>query len=73
MASSAIVTAKTGPAVTVTTLTLSDVRSMLFDLAGKSVLSITLESGQVREFDIAASTTLTATITAGSLALTISQ
>lgn len=73
MSSSATITGKTGPAQTVTALSLTDVRSFLFNVAPTSVLQVTLNDGRVREFDIAATATVTATISSGVMALTINQ
>jgi hypothetical protein len=70
----AVTVGKTGPAVAVASLTLSNIRSLFVDLNGRNVLQVMLENGAVREFDINATTTFTCTITAGgNAAFTISQ
>jgi hypothetical protein len=73
MGSTATITGKTGPGLTVTAISLSDVRSFLFNLSPSSVLKVTLNGGEVRDFDLGATTTITATISGGIMALTISQ
>lgn len=73
MPSTATVTAKAGPALTVTSATFSDVREFLLRLGGKSVLQITDDSKGIREFDINATTTLTCTIASGVATIVVSQ
>lgn len=72
MPSTATITSKTGPALTVTSLVLNNVTQILFRTAPKDVLEITCSEG-IKEFDIAASTTVTATISSGVIAITVSQ
>lgn len=64
MASQLTVTkSKTGPAVTVTSLVLSNLKQFNLDMDRK-VLTTNSDAG-LREFDVNATTTLTCTITAG--------
>lgn len=72
MPSQATITAKTGPAQTVTALVLTNLRTFNLDLAGRSVLFTDSDQGK-REFDIAATTTLTCTIAAGVATIVVSQ
>lgn len=73
MPSTATVTAKTGPALTVTAATFPDVREFLLKLGGKSILQINDDSRGIKEFDINATTTLTCTIAAGVATIVVSQ
>lgn len=72
MASSATVTGKTGPAVTVTSLSLTGVTELQVLTAPKSVVQITHSKG-ISQFDLAATTTFTVTPSSGNLTITISQ
>lgn len=72
MASSVLYTGKTGPAQAVTTLTMSNVRDIDFNIQ-EEVLYVTLENGQVRQFDLAATTTLTGTASAGNFTFSVTQ
>lgn len=74
MPSTATITAKTGPAQTVTALALTGVTRFDCQLGGRNVLQVWQDSGIIKEFDINATTTLTCTITAGgNAAFTVSQ
>lgn len=73
MSSTATITSKTGPAITVTSLALTDVRSFNFQVSPTSVLKVTFTDGRVTDFDIAATATVTATISSGVMAVTVSQ
>ena len=73
MPSTATITSKTGPAATVTSLLLSDVREFLLQLGGKSRLQVTDNNVGIKEFDINATTTLTCTIAAGVATIVVSQ
>lgn len=64
MASSATITAKAGPANTVTAQALTGIKKMIFDITGRSILEVFCDQGRL-EYDINATTTLTCTITAG--------
>lgn len=72
MPSQATITAKAGPALTVTSLVLTDLTEFLLLLGGKSVLKTKSAQGD-KEFDINATTTLTCTIAAGVATIVVSQ
>ena len=72
MASTVTYTGKTGPAQTVTTLVMTNVRDIDFN-ALESVLYVTLQDGAVRQFDLKATTTITASASSGNLTFTVSQ
>ena len=73
MASTATITSRVGPALTVTALALTGVTKFYLDLGGRSVLLTESDQGR-KEFDVNATTTLTCTITAGgNAAITVSQ
>ena len=73
MPSTATVTAKAGPALTVTTVAHNDVREFLLRLGGKSVLQITDGNLGIKEYDINATATLTCTIAAGVATIVVNQ
>lgn len=73
MASSATVTAKAGPGLTVTAVALTGVTRMDFGIKGRSILEVYCDQGRL-EYDINSTTTISCTITAGgNAAWTISQ
>lgn len=73
MPSTATVTAKAGPGLTVTAASFTDVQQFNLALAGKSVLTIVDAQKGTKEFDINATTTLTATIASGVATFVVSQ
>jgi hypothetical protein len=73
MPSTATVTSKTGPAVTVTSLAFADVQQFNLSLGGKSLLQIVDSLKGIKEFDVNATTTLTCTIAAGVATIVVSQ
>jgi hypothetical protein len=72
MPSQATVTAKAGPALTVTSLVLTNLTKFELSLAGKSMLYTESDQGK-KEFDINATSTLTCTIAAGVATIVVSQ
>jgi hypothetical protein len=72
MPSQATVTAKAGPALTVTSLLLSELTRFELVLGGKSMLFTESAQGK-KEFDINATSTLTCTIAAGVATIVVSQ
>lgn len=70
MASAATVTAKIGPAQTVTAQVFSNVSSFNFDVIAK-VLTV-VNNGIITQMDINAATTVTCTIATGNFTLTVS-
>lgn len=70
MASKATVTAKIGPASTVTAQVFNDVTMFAFDTSGK-ILTIRA-GGILTQLDINAATTITCTISNGNYTLTVS-
>lgn len=70
--STATVTSKTGPAVTVTAAVITPVRRFDMHLAGKSMLFIE-DDRKTHQFDISATTTCTITIASGVATITVSQ
>ena len=73
MASTATITGKTGPAVTVTSAVINNVVRLEVLTAPKSVLFVQESSGKIREFDLNGTTTFTVTPSTGNLTITISQ
>lgn len=72
MAGTITITAPTGPGSSVTSLVLTDIRSVTFDPIA-SRLSVMLSDGTIKNFDIKATTTITATASAGTFTFTVSQ
>lgn len=72
MPSQATITGKTGPAYTVTSLVLTNLREFNLQLAGKSILYTDSDLGK-KEFDVNATTTLTCTIASGVATIVVSQ
>lgn len=66
------VTAKTGPALQVTSKVINDVADVNFDLA-RSVLSITNNSGIIQTFDLTGVATVTFTISGSTYTVAVSQ
>ena len=64
-----VVTAKTGPAIAASALSLPGVSAFNFDL-GRNVLQV-VQSGVVKEFDLTATTTVTCTISSTVYTLTL--
>jgi len=65
MASSATVTAKAGPNLSVTAVVVNNVSDINFDLDGKVLQLFQSSALPVREFDLNGITTVTCTVTAG--------
>ena len=73
MTGTLVFTGPTGPASTVTALSLTGLRNIEFDFTAQ-VVKTTDEFGRVKSFDIHATTTFTASITTGVLVTeTLSQ
>lgn len=64
MPSQLTITAKTGPAMTVTALVLRNVTDLDFQLGGKSILRVESDNG-IDYFDISADSTVTFTLASG--------
>ena len=74
MPSTATITSKTGPGVTVTALVINNVTDFHVETYPHSLLKVnSTDIAGTREFDIQATTTFTCTISAGVCTLTISQ
>jgi hypothetical protein len=71
-ASQVTITAKDGPAQTVTAQVLTGVSRIDFQVKNNGIVQITAD-GVVKEYDIAASATLTATIASGVITMVINQ
>jgi hypothetical protein len=66
------VTAKDGPAQTVTAQVVTDVSRIDFQVGKNGIVQIT-SGGVIKEYDIAATATLTATISSGVITMVINQ
>lgn len=71
MASTVTVTAKTGPALQVTTLALQNVKSIQFDLE-RSVLYVKGDGPNTKEYDLSTVTTVTFSISGVNYTVTVS-
>lgn len=73
MPSTATVTSKIGPGVTVTAQVLQNVVRVNYDLVGDTVEITQSDPVKVTQYDLAATTTVTMTVSGGNWTVTISQ
>ena len=71
MASSVTITADTGPAVQNTSIVLSDVKAVHFDLVARA-LQVNQSAGVIKEYDLVGVTTVTFSISGADYTITIS-
>jgi hypothetical protein len=73
MPSTATVTSKIGPAITVTAAVLQNVVNVEYDIAARVIRVKQSDPNKITEYDYAATTTVTMTVSAGNWTITISQ